>query len=91
MLGTTRLGRPPGSAVRLVPMEAAAVGLLSAALGACCFITGLRRPPAGRSAATVVVSVVPVSMIIFAAVALVVGEPENPDSIAGPVGSVFLS
>jgi hypothetical protein len=71
-------------------MEAAAVGLLSAALAACCFITGLRRPHPGRVAATVVVSVVAVSTIVLAAGTLVVGDSENPDSIAGPVGAAFM-
>ena len=90
MLGTTNLERPPGSAVVGVTMEATAVGLLFAALAASCFIAGLRRPHAGRNAATILVSVVAVLTILFAAQALVVGEPENSDSIAGPVGSVFL-
>jgi hypothetical protein len=71
-------------------MEATAVGLPFVALAACCFTAGLRRPHAGRNAATILVSVVAVLTIVFAAQLLVVGEPENPDSIAGPVGSVFL-
>lgn len=76
--------------MRLMTVEAVAVGLLSAALAAWCFITGRRRPAVGRLAATVVVSAVAAATIAMAAGALVVGEPDNPESIAGPVGASFL-
>ena len=76
--------------MRVVTAEAVAVGLLAAALTACCFVTGVRRPRAGRLAATVVVSVGAGSTIVLAVGALVVGDPDNPDSVAGPVGTVFL-
>ena len=76
--------------MHLITVEVVAVGLLSAALAAWCFITGMRRPAAGRLAVTVVVSAVAAATIALAAGALIVGEPENPDSIAGPLGAAFL-
>ena len=71
-------------------VEVVAVGLLSAAIAASCFLLGVCRPQAGRLTATVVVAVVAALTIFVGAGTLVVGDPENPDSIAVPVGSVFV-
>ena len=76
--------------MHLITVEVVAVGLLSAALAAWCCITGMRRPAAGRLAVTVVLSAVAAATIALAAGALIIGEPENPDSITGPLGAVFV-
>ena len=76
--------------MHLVTVEVVAVALLAAVIATCCFVAGLRWPDAGRLTSTVVVSVVGAVTILVGAGTLVIGDPENPDSIAVPVGSFFL-
>lgn len=91
MLCAPTFPRPPGATMRLVTVEVVAVALVAVVLATCCFVAGLRWPRAGRVTSTVVVSVVAALTILFGGGTLVVGDRENPDSIAVPVGSFFLA